>query len=50
MTSGGVVILNAQGAVVGVIEAGNPTAEQVCFSPMNTAIGLNFDAQIVTTA
>jgi len=49
MTSGGVVILNAQGAVVGVIEAGNPIAEQVCFSPMNTAIGLNFDAQIVTT-
>jgi len=49
LTSGGVVILNAQGTVVGVIEGGNPIAEQVCFSPMNTAIGLNFDAQIVTT-
>ena len=46
--SGGVVIVNAQGAVVGVLATGNPTQAQVCFSPFNTAIGLNFQAQIVT--
>lgn len=50
LTSGGVVILNAQGAVVSVMGAGKPGDAQVCFSPYNAAIGLNFDAQIVTTA
>jgi len=50
IVSGGVVILNAQGSVVGVLAAGSPIESQVCFSPMNTAIGLNFDAQIITDA
>jgi len=50
ITSGGVVIVNAQGAVVGVMGVGSPIEAQVCFSPFNTAIGLNFDAQIVTDA
>jgi len=50
ITSGGVVIVNAQGAVVGVMGTGSPIEAQVCFSPFNTAIGLNFDAQIVTDA
>ena len=48
--SGGVVVLNAQGSVVGVMMAGNPKEAQVCFSPFNTAIGLNFDAQIITSS
>ena len=48
--SGGVVILNAQGSVVGVIGAGSPVEAQVCFSPFNTAIGLNFLAQIKTSS
>jgi len=48
--SGGVVIVNAQGAVVGVMAVGSPASAQVCFSPFNTAIGLNFDAQIITDA
>jgi len=46
--SGGVVVLNAQGSVVGVLGTGSPIESQVCFSPFNTAIGLNFQAQIVT--
>jgi len=50
IVSGGVVILNAQGSVVGTLATGSPIEAQVCFSPMNTAIGLNFDAQIVTNA
>ena len=50
ITSGGVVVVNAQGAVVGVMGVGSPIEAQVCFSPFNTAIGLNFDAQIVTDA
>jgi len=50
ISSGGVVIVNAQGAVVGVMATGSPAEAQVCFSPFNTAIGLNFDAQIITTA
>ena len=50
ITSGGVVVVNAQGAVVGVMGTGSPIEAQVCFSPFNTAIGLNFDAQIVTDA
>ena len=50
ITSGGVVVVNAQGAVVGVMATGSPIEAQVCFSPFNTAIGLNFDAQIVTDA
>jgi hypothetical protein len=48
--SGGVVIVDATGSVVGTLAAGSPIESQVCFSPMNTAIGLNFDAQIVTDA
>lgn len=48
--SGGVVILNAQGSVVGVMGAGSPIESQVCFSPFNTAIALNFVAQIQTDA
>jgi hypothetical protein len=50
IVSGGVVILNAQGSVVGVMGVGSPIESQVCFSPFNTAIGLNFDAQIITDA
>ena len=50
IVSGGVVIVNAQGAVVGVMGVGSPIESQVCFSPFNTAIGLNFLAQIVTDA
>jgi len=50
IVSGGVVIINAQGAVVGVMGVGSPLEAQVCFSPFNTAIGLNFLAQIVTDA
>ena len=50
IVSGGVVIVNAQGAVVGVMGVGSPIEAQVCFSPFNTAIGLNFLAQIVTDA
>jgi len=50
ISSGGVVIVNAQGSVVGVMPTGNPKSVQVCFSPMNTAIGLNFLAQIVTAS
>lgn len=50
IVSGGVVIVNAQGAVVGVLGVGSPLEAQVCFSPFNTAIGLNFLAQIVTDA
>ena len=50
IVSGGVVVVNAQGAVVGVMGTGSPIEAQVCFSPFNTAIGLNFDAQIVTNA
>ena len=50
ITSGGVVVVNAQGAVVGVMGAGSPIEAQVCFSPFNTAIGLNFDAQLITNA
>ena len=50
IVSGGVVIVNAQGAVVGVLGVGSPIESQVCFSPFNTAIGLNFLAQIVTDA
>ena len=50
ISSGGVVIVNAQGAVVGVMGVGSPIESQVCFSPFNTAIGLNFLAQIVTNA
>ena len=48
--SGGVVILNAQGSVVGVLGAGSPIESQVCFSPFNTRIALNFVAQIQTDA
>lgn len=48
IVSGGVVIVNAQGAVVGVMGVGSPIESQVCFSPFNTAIGLNFLAQIIT--
>ncbi len=48
--SGGVVILNAQGSVVGVLGAGSPIEAQVCFSPFNTSIALNFVAQIQTDA
>ena len=50
IVSGGVVIVNAQGAVVGVMGVGSPIEAQVCFSPFNSAIGLNFLAQIVTDA
>ena len=50
IVSGGVVIVNAQGAVVGVLGVGSPLEAKVCFSPFNTAIGLNFLAQIVTDA
>jgi hypothetical protein len=50
ITSGGVVILNAKGSVVGVLGVGSPIESQVCFSPFNTRIGLNFVAQIVTDA
>lgn len=50
ISSGGVVIVNAQGAVVGVLGVGSPAEAQVCFSPFNTAIGLNFLAQIITNA
>lgn len=50
ITSGGVVILNAQGTTVGVIGTGSPIESQVCFSPFNTAIGLNFVAQVITDA
>lgn len=50
INSGGVVIVNAQGSVVGVLGTGSPIEAQVCFSPMNTAIGLNFLAQIVTSS
>ena len=50
ITSGGVVVVNAQGAVVGVMGVGSPIESQVCFSPFNTAIGLNFLAQIITDA
>ena len=50
IVSGGVVIVNAQGAVVGVLGTGSPISAQVCFSPFNTAIGLNFLAQIQTDA
>jgi len=50
ITSGGVVVVNAQGAVVGTLGTGSPLEAQVCFSPFNTAIGLNFDAQIITNA
>ena len=50
IVSGGVVVVNAQGAVVGVMGVGSPIESQVCFSPFNTAIGLNFLAQIITDA
>ena len=50
ITSGGVVVLNAKGSVVGVLGVGSPIDSQVCFSPFNTRIGLNFVAQIVTDA
>ena len=50
IVSGGVVIVNAQGAVVGVMGVGSPIESQVCFSPFNTSIGLNFLAQIITDA
>jgi len=50
ITSGGVVVLNAKGSVVGVLGVGSPIESQVCFSPFNTRIGLNFVAQIVTDA
>ena len=50
ITSGGVVILNAQGSVVGVLGTGSPIEGQVCFSPFNTRIALNFAAQITTDA
>ena len=50
ITSGGVVILNAQGSVVGVCAVGSPADAQVCFSPFNARIGLNFVAQIITDA
>lgn len=50
ITSGGVVILNAKGAVVGVCAAGNTREAQQCFSPFNASIGLNFDAQIITSS
>ena len=50
IVSGGVVIVNAQGAVVGVLGVGSPTLQQIEFAPFNSAIGLNFDAQIVTDA
>jgi hypothetical protein len=50
ITSGGVVVLNAKGSVVGVMGVGSPIESQVCFSPFNTRIGLNFVAQIVTDA
>ena len=50
ITSGGVVILNAQGTTVGVLGTGSPIESQVCFSPFNTAIGLNFVAQIIHTS
>lgn len=50
IVSGGVVVVNAQGAVVGVMGVGSPIEAQVCFSPFNTAIGLNFLAQIITDA
>jgi len=48
--SGGVVILNAQGSVVAVCATGSPIESQVCFSPFNARIGLNFVAQIVTSS
>ena len=50
IVSGGVVVVNAQGSVVGVMGTGSPIQAQVCFSPFNTSIGLNFDAQIITDA
>ena len=50
ISSGGVVIVNAQGSVVGTLATGSPVQSQVCFSPMNTAIGLNFLAQIITSS
>ena len=50
ITSGGVVVLNAKGSQVGVLGTGSPIESQVCFSPFNTRIGLNFQAQIITDA
>ena len=50
ITSGGVVVLNAKGSVVAVCATGSSIEAQQCFSPFNASIGLNFDAQIITSA
>ena len=50
ISAGGVVILDAQGSVVGTLAAGSPASVQVCYSPMNTGIQLNYVAQIITDA
>tara|TARA_R110002074_G_scaffold68869_1_gene161284 strand:+ start:306 stop:1007 length:702 start_codon:yes stop_codon:yes gene_type:complete len=49
-SGGGLTIVNAQGAVVGVLPATNPTLAQSQWIPFNTNIQLNFDAQVVTSA
>lgn len=50
ISSGGVVIINAKGSVVGVVACTNTSDVQACYSPFNASIGLNFDAQIITSA
>ena len=50
ITSGGVVIINAKGSVVGVCATGDSIETMQCYSPFNASIGLNFDAQIMTSA
>lgn len=49
-SGGGVAIVNAQGAVVGVLPATDQTQSQAQWINFNTNIQLNFDAQVVTSA
>lgn len=46
----GVVVLDAQGAVVGAISATDPLDEAPTWTPMNTKIELNYVAQCVTSS
>ena len=49
-SGGGAVILNAQGAVVGSVNACDDGLAQPDWVPMNTTIQLNFAAQYITSA
>ena len=50
ISGGGAVILNAQGAVVGSVNACDDGLAQPDWVPMQSPIGLNFDAQYITSA